>query len=70
MSSSKQVTKKVDSTLEQIQKEYAAILVYEMLNINDGAVLADSAYKLRQMDSKLKQKGYRATITVGTEKIR
>ena len=58
-----------DTTLLQIEKEYAAILVYEMLTINDGAVLADSAYKLRQLDSKLKQKGYRATITVGTEKI-
>ncbi len=65
--SSKQVTKKTDSTLEQIQKEYAAILVYEMLNINDVAVLADSAYNLRQLDSKLKQKVYRTTINVGTK---
>jgi len=32
-------------------------------------VLADSAYKLRQLDSKLKQKGYRDTITVGAKKI-
>ena len=69
MSSSKQVTKKVDSTLDQIQKEYTAILVYEMLTINDGAVLADFTYKLRQLDSKLKEMGLRATIKIGTEKI-
>lgn len=69
MSSSKQVTKKVDSTLDQIQKEYTAILVYEMLTINDGAVLADFICKLRQLDSKLKEMGLRATIKIGTEKI-
>ena len=69
MSSSKQVTKKVDSTLDQVQKEYTAISVYEMLTINDGAVLADFAYKLRQLDSKLKEMGLRATIKIGTEKI-
>lgn len=58
-----------DTTLLQIEKEYAAILVYEMLTISDGAVLADSAYKLRQLDFKLKEMGLRATVKIGTEKI-
>ena len=58
-----------DTRLSQIEKEYATILVYEMLTINDGATLANSAYKLRQLDAQLKKMGLRATIKVGNEKI-
>ena len=53
----------------KIEKEYASILVYEMSTINDGATLANSAYKLRKLDQQLKKMGLRATISVGTEKI-
>jgi len=52
----------------QIEKEYASILV-EMLSVTDISQLADSAYKLRQLDVRLKEIGLRATINVGSKKI-
>ena len=58
-----------DQDVLKIEKEYATILVYEMSTINDGATLANSAYKLRKLDQQLKKMGLRATIKVGTEKI-
>ena len=51
-----------------IEKEYSLILV-EMLSSKDTSQLADSVYKLRQLDFKLKEIGYRATINVGSKKI-
>ena len=50
-------------------EEYAMVLVNELGTINDGAALADSAFKLRQLDSKLQEKGLRAIVTVRTEKV-
>ena len=51
-----------------IEKEYASLLV-EMLSIQDTSQLADSVYKIRQLDSKLKGMGLRATVNVGNMKI-
>ena len=58
-----------DQDVLKIEKEYASILVYEMSTINDGATLANSAYKLRRLDQQLKKMGLRATIKIGIEKI-
>jgi len=66
MTKQEQYFKKPKSSIE---KEYASILVYEMATINDGSVLANSAYKLRQLDTQLKNLGLRAKIIVETEKI-
>ena len=52
----------------KLEKEYASLLV-EMLSIQDTSQLADSVYKLRQLDYTLKKMGLRATINVGSMKI-
>ena len=66
----KTTTKQDDSVkLELIQKEYASILVHQMLSNDDAATVLSARSRLKFYDDKLRQMGLRATIKVGTEKI-
>jgi len=56
--------------LELITKEYASILVNQMLS-NDGvdSTVLSARSRLQFYDDRLRKMGLRATIKVGTEKI-
>ncbi len=58
-----------DTRLSQIEKEYATILVNQMLNTDDSVSMFNAKARLHFYDLKLKEMGLKATIKVGTEKI-
>ena len=52
-----------------ITKDYADVLVNELLNTTESIVILNARSKLQFYDRKLKDMGLRATIKVGTEEI-
>ena len=65
------VNKKTTSTssTNMITKDYADILVNQLLNTTESIVILNARSKLQFYDSKLKSMGLRATIKIGIEKI-
>ena len=72
---SKQTVKKTTvantstSPTNMITKDYADILVNQLLNTTESIVILNARSKLQFYDSKLKSMGLRATIKIGIEKI-
>jgi hypothetical protein len=54
---------------DMITKEYADILVNQLLNTTESIVILNARSKLQFYDQKLKDLGLRATIKIGIEKI-
>jgi len=52
-----------------ITKDYADILVNQLLNTTESIVILNARSKLQFYDHKLKDLGLRATIKIGIEKI-
>jgi len=57
------------SPTDMITKEYADILVNQLLNTTESIVILKARSKLQIYDQKLKDLGLRATIKIGIEKI-
>ena len=66
------VNKKTTSTsspTNMITKDYADILVNQLLNTTESIVILNARSKLQFYDNKLKDMGLRATIKIGIERI-
>jgi len=57
------------SPTNMITKDYADILVNQLLNTTESIVILNARSKLQFYDHKLKSMGLRATIKIGIEKI-
>ena len=57
------------SPTNMITKDYADILVNQLLNTTESIAILNARSKLQFYDSKLKSMGLRATIKIGIEKI-
>ena len=60
---------KQTSPTNMITKDYADILVNQLLNTTESIVILNARSKLKFYDDKLKQMGLRATVKIGIEKI-
>lgn len=58
-----------NSPSNMITKDYADILVNQLLNTTESTVILNASSKLKFYDQKLKTMGLRATIKIGIEKI-
>ena len=63
------VKKTTSSPTNMITKDYADILVNQLLNSTEAHTILGARSKLQFYDSKLKDLGLRATVKVGVEKI-
>ena len=63
-----ELTKPVEPT-NMITKDYADILVNQLLNTTESITILTARSKLKFYDQKLKDMGLRATIKIGIEKI-
>jgi hypothetical protein len=54
---------------DMITKDYADILVNQLLNTTESIVILNARSKLQFYDQKLKDLGLRVTIKIGIEKI-
>ena len=67
---SKQTVKKTTSSpTNMITKDYADILVNQLLNTTESIIILNARSKLNFYDHKLKEMGLHATIKIGIEKI-
>ena len=57
------------SPTNMITKDYAYILVNQLLNTTESTVILNARSKLRFYDQKLSEMGLRATVKLGIEKI-
>jgi len=57
------------SPTNMITKDYADILVNQLLNTTESIVILNARSKMQFYDSKLKSMGLRATIKIGIERI-
>ena len=57
------------SPTNMITKDYADILVNQLLNTTESIVILNARSKLQFYDNKLKDMGLRATIKIGIERI-
>ena len=71
MKQSEAVNKKTStsSPTNMITKDYADILVNQLLNPTESIVILNARSKLQFYDNKLKDMGLRATIKIGIERI-
>ena len=63
------VKKTSTSPTNMITKDYADILVNQLLNTTESIVILNARSKLQFYDNKLKDMGLRATIKIGIERI-
>jgi hypothetical protein len=57
------------SPTNMITKDYADILVNQLLNTTESITILNASSKLKFYDQKLKEMGLRATVKIGIEKI-